>query len=135
MSRNPGRSTSPSAGDPLPPDSPDAGGSTDPLVADVMSAPGPPPVTKDRREHGGTRPELLDDDALAQRTKDERVDLGLADYDPADVPPATDDVVEVDITDTLEYQEELAEVRRQLAKGELIVDDGSPRGFPPTRYE
>ncbi|NGO71094.1 hypothetical protein [Streptomyces boncukensis] len=42
-----------------------------------------------RREHGGmpTRP---DDEELARRAEAERVAAGLADYDPADVPPATE---------------------------------------------
>lgn len=135
MSRNPGRSTSPSASDPLPPDREDAASASDRLVADVMSAPGPPAVSKDRREHGGLRADLLDDDALAERTEDERVDAGLQAYDPDDVPPATDVEVEIDITETREYQEELAEVRRQREKGQLITEDGPSRDFPPTRYD
>lgn len=64
--------------------------SGDEVRDDVLAAPGPPDVHRDRREHGGA-PERLDDDALAARTGQERVDAGLADYDPDSVPPATDD--------------------------------------------
>lgn len=51
--------------------------------------------SRDRREHGGA-PQHLDDDALAARTEQERVDAGLEPYDPADVPPATDEPVETE---------------------------------------
>jgi hypothetical protein len=44
---------------------------------------------RDRRFHGGS-PAHLDDDELARRTEAERVDAGLDDYDPNEVPPATD---------------------------------------------
>jgi hypothetical protein len=104
-----------------------------PEVDDVMSAPGPPEVTKDRREHGGA-PFHLDDDELAGRTEEERVEAGLADYDPDDVPPATDDPVPVDIAETDEYQEELAEARREVKAGEAVLKDGD-QDMPPTRYD
>ena len=44
---------------------------------------------RDRHEHGGSsaRP---DDDLLQHRTEEERVQAGVDDYDPDDVPPATD---------------------------------------------
>jgi hypothetical protein len=45
---------------------------------------------RDRREHGGT-PFHLDDDQLARLTEEERVEAGLEDYDPDEVPPATDE--------------------------------------------
>ena len=45
--------------------------------------------SRHRREHGGA-PMHPDDEALARRTERERVDAGLEDYDPDDVPPATD---------------------------------------------
>lgn len=127
-----------SAGDALPPvDQEPDGSAPDPLVADVMSGPGAPTVGRDRREHGGALPHL-DDDALAERTQRERVDAGVAAYDPDDVPPATDvapqDDVTTDITTTQEYQEELAEVRRQRDRGELLTEDGPGTDFPPTRY-
>jgi len=44
---------------------------------------------RDRRQHGGA-PFHLDDDQLARLTEEERVEAGLEDYDPDDVPPATD---------------------------------------------
>ncbi|MCW2522561.1 MAG: hypothetical protein JWO63_896 [Frankiales bacterium] len=44
---------------------------------------------RDRHEHGkaSARP---NDDELAHRTEQERVELGLDDFDPDSVPPATD---------------------------------------------
>jgi hypothetical protein len=45
---------------------------------------------RDRREHGGAA-QHLDDDRLARLTEEERVDVGLADYDPDEVPDADDD--------------------------------------------
>jgi hypothetical protein len=44
---------------------------------------------RDRREHGGAAFHL-DDDQLARLTEEERVEAGLEDYDPDEVPPATD---------------------------------------------
>jgi hypothetical protein len=44
---------------------------------------------RDRHSHGG-QPARLDDDELARRTEDERVEIGLEDYNPDEVPPATD---------------------------------------------
>jgi hypothetical protein len=89
---------------------------------------------RDRREHGGA-PAHLDDDQLARLTEEERVEAGLADYDPDEVPPATDTPpLRQDITQTEVYQEERAEVRRQADKGELrTADEHDP--FPPTRYD
>jgi hypothetical protein len=43
----------------------------------------------DRREHGKA-PARPDDDELAHRAEEERVEAGIDDYDPDDVPPATD---------------------------------------------
>jgi hypothetical protein len=75
-----------------------------------------------------------DDDALARRTERQRVDAGLEDYDPDDVPPATDTPPLADVTDTEIYQEERAEVKRQLEEGELYpLTEQHP--FPPTRYD
>lgn len=99
---------------------------------DVMSAPGPPDVRRDRREHGGAA-DRLDDDALADRTEQERVDAGLDDYDPAAVPPATDDPAPVDIRDTAEYREEKAEVDSEVDRG-LLASGGERPDFPPTSY-
>jgi hypothetical protein len=49
------------------------------------------PVTEqaipDRREHGKMPPHPNDEN-LARRTEQERVELGIDDYDPDDVPPA-----------------------------------------------
>ena len=50
---------------------------------------------RDRRYHGGM-PGHLDDDELARRTEAERAAAGITDYDPNDVPPATDDPVPYD---------------------------------------
>ncbi len=44
---------------------------------------------RDRHGHGG-QPPRLDEDELQHRTEEERVELGIDDYDPDDVPPATD---------------------------------------------
>lgn len=99
---------------------------------DVMSAPGPPDVRRNRREHGGA-PDRLDDDALAERTEDERVDAGLDAYNPDEVPAATDDPVPVDITETEQYQDEKREINREVDEG--LISSGSERpDFPPTRY-
>jgi len=43
----------------------------------------------DRHEHG-KMPAHPNDEELARRTEHERVELGLADYDPDDVPSATE---------------------------------------------
>lgn len=99
---------------------------------DVMSAPEGPDVRRDRREHGGA-PERLDDDALAERTEDERVDAGLDAYNPDEVPAASDDPVPVDITETEQYQDEKREINREVDAG--LLASGSERpDFPPTRY-
>jgi hypothetical protein len=88
---------------------------------------------RDRREHGGAGIHP-DDDALARRTERERVDAGIEDYDPDTVPPATDAPPEVDITDTETYQEEKAEIDRELEESELYpLTEEHP--FPPTRYD
>ena len=44
---------------------------------------------RDRRQHSGAAFHL-DDDRLARLTEEERVEAGLEDYDPDEVPPATD---------------------------------------------
>ena len=89
---------------------------------------------RDRRVHGGEI-DRLDDDKLARLTEEERVDAGLDDYDPDEVPPATDTPpLTDDITQTEVYQEERAEVEREYEKGELYpINEEHP--FPPTRYE
>jgi hypothetical protein len=93
----------------------------------------PPVGHRDRHEHGGAadRPDV---DALAQRTETERAEAGLIDYDPADVPPATDADTDFDPTQTEEFEEEVGEVKRQAAAGELYpITDENP--FPRTRYD
>ena len=44
---------------------------------------------RERREHGGAS-QRLSDDQLAELTEEERVEAGLDDYDPDEVPPATE---------------------------------------------
>src|SRR6476646_7181968 len=92
---------------------------------------------RDRREHGGAS-QYLDndqDEQLAELTEEERVEAGLDDYDPDEVPPATDTPPEgVDIRQTEEYEEERAELRRQIDDGEFR-DPGPSDPFPPTRYK
>ena len=89
---------------------------------------------RDRREHGGA-PGHLDDDQLARLTEEERVDAGLDAYDPDEVPPATDTPpLPEDITQSEVYQEERAEIRREVDKGELwTIDEQHP--FPPSSYD
>jgi hypothetical protein len=89
---------------------------------------------RDRREHGGA-PEHIDDDQLARLTEEERVAAGLDAYDPDEVPPATDTPPQPeDITQTEQWQEERAEIRRESDQGEFLVK-GERDPFPPTRYE
>ena len=89
---------------------------------------------RDRREHGGA-PQRLDDDQLAELAEEERVAAGLDDYDPDEVPPATDTPPEpVDIRQTEVYEEERAELFRQIDKGEFR-EPTEKDPFPPTRYE
>ena len=98
-----------------------------------------PEFHRDRREHGGA-PQRLDDDLLAEIAEDERVDAGLDDFNPDEVPPATDPLPpdlparKPDVRQGNEYQEEQAEIGREEQAGELgEVDEDHP--FPPTRYE
>jgi hypothetical protein len=92
-----------------------------------------PEVHRDRREHGGASAHP-DDDQLARRTERERVAAGIDDYDPDDVPPATDVEPVVDITDSEEYEEQEGILRRQESEGEIYpLTEKHP--FPPTRYE
>ncbi len=100
-----------------------------------MSAPTPNdvPPRRDRREHGGAsaRP---DDDELARRTEQERVDAGVDAYDPDDVPPATDEAPSYDPAEDATFQEEAAEVRREEAEGELYpLTEKHP--YPPSHYD
>jgi hypothetical protein len=87
---------------------------------------------RDRRFHGGT-PAHLDDDELARRTEEERADAGLTDYDPADVPAATDDPVPFDPQADNDEQDIESVTARQEAEGENVpLTEDNP--FPPTRY-
>ena len=88
---------------------------------------------RDRREHGGS-PQHLDDDQLARLTEEERVEAGIDDYDPDEVPPATDAPQQQDVTQTEEFREARAEIRRELDKDELLVE-GERDAFPPTHYD
>jgi hypothetical protein len=97
-----------------------------------------PEFHRDRREHGGA-PQRLDDDKLAEIAEDERVDAGLDDYNPDEVPPATDppppdEAPRPDVREGTEYREEQAELRRQEEAGELW-EPSPEKPFPPTRYD
>ena len=89
---------------------------------------------RDRREHGGM-PQHLDDDRLARLAAEERAEAGLADYDADEVPPATDVAPQpVDVTQTEEYCEARAEIRREYDHGELVVEhERDP--YPPSHYD
>ena len=88
---------------------------------------------RDRREHGGA-PQSPDDDELARRTEQERVEAGIDDYDPDDVPPATDDPVPADPRESEEYEELEGELRHEEAEGEIYpLTERHP--FPPSHYD
>jgi hypothetical protein len=88
---------------------------------------------RERREHGGAS-QRLDDDRLAELAEDERVDAGLDAYNPDEVPAATDSAPVTDPRNDEVYEEERAEVFREIDKGE-IHDPTKENPFPPTRYE
>jgi len=88
---------------------------------------------RDRREHPG-KLERVDDDQLARLTEEERVEAGIDDYDPDEVPPATDVPPQQDVTETDEYQEARAKIRREFEKDELQIE-GERDPFPPTHYD
>ena len=87
---------------------------------------------RDRREHA--RIDRLDDDRLARLTEEERVAAGIDDYDPDEVPPATDAPPEFDVTQTDEFLETRAEIRREFDKDELVVEDERDP-YPPSQYD
>ena len=88
---------------------------------------------RERREHGGAA-DRLNDDQLARLTEEERVEAGVDAYDPDEVPPATDAPPTPDITQTEDFQEERAEIRREEDEGELRpITERHP--YPPTRYD
>jgi hypothetical protein len=87
----------------------------------------------DRHEHAKA-PGRLDDDRLARLAEEERVATGLDAYDRDEVPQATDAPPAPDVTQSDQYQEERAEIRREVDAGEL--GPGAEREeFPPTRYD
>jgi hypothetical protein len=88
---------------------------------------------RDRREHGGA-PDRLDEDRLARLAEEERVEAGVDDYDPGEVPPATDVPPRPDVTQTEEFQEARAEIQRELDEGELRVR-GERDPYPPSHYD
>ena len=88
---------------------------------------------RDRREHPG-KLERLDDDQLARLAEEERVEAGLDDFDPDEVPPATDAPPEPDIARSDAFQEARAEIRREYDKDELLAE-GQRDPYPPTRYD
>jgi hypothetical protein len=89
---------------------------------------------RNRREHGGAS-QRIDDDQLARLTEEERVEAGVDDYDPDEVPPATDSPPQPwDVTETDEYQEARAEIRREYDEDELQVK-GERDPFPPSHYD
>ena len=71
-----------------------------------------PEVRRDRREHGGAGGHP-DDDALAHRTEQERVDAGVDAFDPDDVPPATDEAPAYDASEDEANQDALALLFRE----------------------
>jgi hypothetical protein len=101
-----------------------------------MTEPDPEPAERfhrDRREHGGS-PQRIDDDKLARLTEEERVEAGVDDFDPDEVPPATDAPPKFDLQESEEFQEERAEIRREYDKDELELEhERSP--FPPSHYD
>jgi hypothetical protein len=88
---------------------------------------------RDPREHGGASAHP-DDDRLARLTEEERVEAGIDPYDPDEVPDATDEPPEQDITRTDQYLEEQAEIRREVDQGELPAN-GEKDAFPPSHYD
>jgi len=88
---------------------------------------------RERREHGGAS-QRLDDDRLAELAEEERVDAGIDAYDPDRVPPATDAPPVPDPRQDEAYEEERAELLREIDKGEFRQPSESDP-FPPTRYE
>jgi hypothetical protein len=88
---------------------------------------------RERREHGGAS-QQLDDDRLAELAEEERVDAGIDPYDPGRVPPATDAPPVPDPRQDEAYQEERAELLREIDKGEFR-QPSEQDPFPPTRYE
>src|SRR5689334_25135664 len=88
---------------------------------------------RDRREHGGS-PDRIDDDQLARLTEEERVEAGVDDFDPDEVPPATDAPPEPDIRQSEVVQEARAEIRREYDNVRLVLEhERDP--YPTSRYD
>ncbi|WP_019546397.1 hypothetical protein [Streptomyces sulphureus] len=106
-----------------------------------------PNRSQDNRARAGAgMPSHPDDDELARLTESERVESGVDDYDPEEVPPATGDEerspgeeAHAGLRDSQEYRDERAEVEVELKKGELDPDQlqsrRDRRPYPPTRYD
>jgi hypothetical protein len=98
-----------------------------------------PHFHRDRREHGGA-PQRLNQDELDEITEDERVEAGLDDYNPDEVPPATEPLPpgvpapRPDPRQDAEYEGDRAEVLREERAGKLR-DPSADDPFPPTRYD
>jgi hypothetical protein len=78
---------------------------------------------RDRHEHGGAAPypDDAEDEQLAELAEEERVAAGLDDYDPDEVPAATD-------------TPPVPEPVRRVDEGEpWVPTEDDP--FPPTRYD
>jgi hypothetical protein len=88
---------------------------------------------RDRRVHGGEI-DRLDEDQLARLTEEERVEAGVDDYDPDEVPAATDEAPEPDTRQGEVFQEARAEIRREVDEGELrAITEQHP--YPPSHYD
>ncbi len=90
-----------------------------------------PEFHRDRRQHGGAA-QRLDEDKLAELTEDERVDAGLDDFNPDEVPPATDPLPEgvpqrTDVRQSAEYKDAQAEIEPRGEGGRA----GQPRRGSP----
>ncbi|WP_031087067.1 hypothetical protein [Streptomyces sp. NRRL WC-3549] len=99
------------------------------------------PQNRTPRGPGESRgmPRRPDDRALETRTEQERVEAGVADYNPDNVPPATDTPSRARVDDTDAYRDEKAEIDREVKSGEMKPDQLQAREdrdpYPPTRYD
>ena len=91
-------------------------------------------VHRDRREHGGADAIHPDQDELDRRTEEERVEAGVDAYDPDEVPPATDEPLPTDVTQSKIYEKTKTELDREESEGEIYpLTDRHP--FPPSHYD
>ena len=63
-------------------------------IFDDVNQPEDDELPRPTRQGHAKMPERLDDDALERAVERERVDAGVSDYAPGDVPPATDPLPE-----------------------------------------